>query len=98
MANTKTDNKTVAQKEAEGAKEVSFTVTINGRDLELTAPLDPAEAPYEYLVFIEENKIFAATRALLGDIQCDQLRRYGATGNDFINVIEAYGEATEAGE
>lgn len=106
MATSKTENKAPAVVEAVdneiiGADQVEFTVRVGageGVEVKLFAPADIMDADPMVLVHQENRRFTSSLVALLGEAQFDRLRAAGMTTRQIKDVMEAYGEATGAGE
>lgn len=88
-----------AKTEAIGETTVTFTVEIQGKEVELTAPASIDLAPMDAALAFEEEKYLKAFSIILGPVQMDHLRRAGATTSDYSEkVMSAWNEVTGLGE
>lgn len=100
------DNKktTTAKAEAQNEKDnfdievIDFTVSIRGRDYDLTVPKNLYDADPDALIAYEENKVTPFLKAFLGDFQWNSLRRAGMRASDIGAIYEAWVEAAGEGE
>lgn len=94
---------TAAEKQkAEGTgtavETVEFTVDVNGKNVTLTAPADPSDAPMDFMLYTEKEQHFSAFAALIGEAQMARLRAEGANVRQFQDFANAYFEALDLGE
>lgn len=90
-------NKQKAEAEATNSapKNIEFTVDVNGKDITLTAPSDPSDAPMDFMLYTEREQHFSAFAALIGEAQMARLRAEGASVRQFQDFANAYFEALD---
>lgn len=93
------DAASAAEREALEIETVTFTVDINGTDVEFTTPADILDCSDEVLEHFDNNKQYAAFMAIIGAEQKAKMRAAGSTGRIVMEkVIPAWNEAMGMGE
>lgn len=93
------DQASAAEREALEIETVSFTVDINGTDVQFTTPADILDCSDEVLEHFDNNKQYSALMAIIGPDQKAKMRAAGSTGRIVIDkVIPAWNEAMGMGE
>ncbi len=98
---TKKDSVTEAGiiNEVSGAEEVTFHVTINGKNITLTVASSLEDAPFTTMKNFESGHVFSGFCSLIGEAQTMRLEQAGCTVRQFTDIVlPAWQEATGVGE
>ena len=95
---TEIEKSTPIDREANEIEMVDFTVTIRGKDVNLTAPAAFDDLPFDVALKVEDRKHMNALAEILGEQQLMKIRALRATASDFSSIFTALNEAWGLGE
>lgn len=87
------DAEAAAKTEVQDVEKIELKLTLRGKDFKFEVPASYDLLPFDAQLAIEKGQHLTGLSYALGEVQLNQLRRFGATVQDFYEVMDALNEA-----